>query len=212
MRILVIGASRGIGRQAVDAGLARGHRVRAFSRGGLEPAPGEDGFEDVRGDARDADAVRAALEGVDAVVLALGIPRSFATYTREVTLFSRATQVLIGAMEAAGPRRLLAVTGFGAGDSREAMSTLEQIGHRALLGRPYADKDRQEALIEASALDWTLVRPVILTHGGPSGAYKVLDDPATWRNGLISRADVADFLIREAEEGAHLRRAVVLAR
>jgi len=210
MRMLVIGASRGIGRLTVEAGSKRGHHVRALSRSGMEmPA---DGVESIQGDATDPAALGAALEGMEIVLFTLGLHRSIANYSRPVTLFSDATAALLPLLEAHGPKRLIVVTGFGAGDSKQAMSTLERIGHSVLLGRPYADKDRQEDMVRASSLDWTLVRPVILTNNEASGRYRVLADPETWRNGLIARADVADFLIREAEEGAHVQGAVVLAR
>ena len=80
------------------------------------------------------------------------------------------------------------------------------------MGRPYADKDRQEKLITGSDLDWTIVRPVILTNGAKSGRLKVLRDPSSWRNGLVSRADVASYLIDAVEEGLDIRADVVLAR
>ena len=91
-----------------------------------------------------------------------------------MTLHSEVTRALLPILGAKGPRRLIAVTGYGAGDSREAMSVAERSAHRLLLGRPYADKDRQEALIRASDLDWTLVRPVLLRESPGRGAYRVL--------------------------------------
>ncbi|WP_315900023.1 NAD(P)H-binding protein [Roseovarius atlanticus] len=81
-----------------------------------------------------------------------------------------------------------------------------------MLGRPYADKDRQEALIMDSPLDWTIARPVILTNGTRTGSYQVLRDPKAWRNGLISRADTACYLIDAIEQGFDIRGDVVLAR
>jgi uncharacterized protein YbjT (DUF2867 family) len=115
---------------------------------------------------------------------------------------SRATAVMLEGMHAAGVRRLVVVTGFGAGRSRRAMSAIERLGHGAVLGRIYADKSRQEALVIDSGLDWTIVRPTILTNGRAKGHYRVLEDPADWRNGLIARADVADFLVRAAGDPA----------
>jgi uncharacterized protein YbjT (DUF2867 family) len=129
---------------------------------------------------------------------------------REVTLFSEATAILLPAMQTAGVRRLVAITGFGAGDSRAAMSRPERFGHRLLLGKPYADKDRQEAMLTASDLDWTIVRPTILTNRPGRGRYTVLAEPGDWRNGLISRADVARFVVDEIEAGDYLQRAVVV--
>jgi len=211
MHLLIIGATSGIGARTRETALSRGHRVRAMARGAdtLEPA---DALEPFPGDATNADDVTRALDGVDAVIMALGIRERLAMLWEDERLFSDATKVLLPAMEAAGVSRLIAVTGFGAGRSRSAMSTLESIGHKAVLGRPYADKDRQEALILDSPLDWTIARPVILTNNKATGQYRVLRDPKDWRNGLISRADVADYLVKAAEEGLDIRTDVVLAR
>lgn len=209
--ILVMGATSGIGACAVTEATSRGLPVRAFARSAasLEMS---DLVLPVPGDARNAQDVAAALEGVRAVVYALGIKERLAMLWEEETLFSDSTKVLLEAMEAHGPKRLVAVTGFGAGRSRTAMSAIERIGHRAILGKPYADKDRQEEMILASALDWTLVRPVILTKRPKSGALKVLRDPNTWRNGLVSRADVGQYLIDAVEDGLDIRSDVVLSR
>jgi putative NADH-flavin reductase len=130
----------------------------------------------------------------------------------EVTLFSEATKTLLPAMAEAGVSRLVMVTGFGAGSSKAALSRLERFGHGFVFGRPYADKDRQEELLKVSDRDWTIVRPTILTNSPASGRYKVLTDPATWRNGLISRADVAAFVVDAIERGDHVRCDVVITR
>jgi len=209
--ILILGATSGIGALAVDEALRRGEPVRAFSRGAADLAP-RDGLEAVAGDARDGEAVSRALDGVRAVIYALGIRERLAMLWEEETLFSETTRILLDRMRASGVTRLVAVTGFGAGRSRGAMSLIERTGHRAILGKPYDDKDRQEALILASDLDWTIVRPVILTKGPASGRYRVLGEPSEWRNGLVSRADVAHYLVDAVLEGRDIRRDVVLAR
>ena len=155
--------------------------------------------------------VSAALVGVRAVIYALGIKERLAMLWQEETLFSESTRVLLDAMKAGETKRLVAVTGFGAGRSRGAMSSLERLGHRAILGKPYADKDRQEALITESDVDWTIVRPVILTKRTKTGRVRVLRDSSTWRNGLVSRADVASYLIDAVENDLDIRADVVLA-
>lgn len=209
--ILVLGATQGIGAKCVDRALTGGHRVRAFARsaGDMDPRPNLEPFP---GDATKPEDLSAALDGVDAVIFALGIKESVAMLWQEVTLFSDATKALLPAMEDAGVARLIAVTGFGAGDSANAMSRIERMGHRAILGKPYADKDRQEELIRASNLDWTIARPVILTNSSSPRGYKVLEDPKDWRNGLISRGDVADYAITAIEKNMNIRQAVVLSR
>jgi putative NADH-flavin reductase len=210
-RILIIGASRGIGRETVTRGLAVGHTVRAMSRSGADVAPGNPALETVAGDATDAAVIRDVLRDVDAVIQTLGIRITPQTWLGPVSLFSKATEVLVDAMEAQGPRRLLAVTGIGSGDSREALSTLENVAKDLAMGPIYRDKSLQETMIRNSGLDWTIVRPTFLTGGARTGRYRVLAEPGTWRNGLISRADVADFLIREVESETYVHRAPILA-
>ncbi len=59
-------------------------------------------------------------------------------------------------------------------------------------------------MIRRSALSWVIARPGILTSGPRTGRYKILDKPADWRNGTISRADVANFLVKQIEDDAYL--------
>jgi len=127
-----------------------------------------------------------------------------------VRLFSAATRTVVPAMEHAGVRRLICVTGFGAGDSRSAVGCVESIPFQLLLGRAYADKDLQERIIQDSRLDWTIVRPVLLVHGPRTGCYEALGSPQEWRNGIISRADVADILIKQIDDDRWLCQSPVL--
>jgi putative NADH-flavin reductase len=113
-------------------------------------------------------------------------------------------------MQRRNVRRLIVVTGFGAGDSREAIGCLQRIPFRLFLGRAYNDKDVQERLIKESGLDWTIVRPGILTKGARTGRYRVLVEPSQWRNGVISRADVADFIVRSIDDDGRAQQAPVL--
>jgi uncharacterized protein YbjT (DUF2867 family) len=210
-RILVIGASRGIGSETVKRGIEAGHSIRAMSRGASDLGLADARLEPFAGDATERETVEEALRDVDAVIQTLGIRVTPQTWLGPVSLFSRATEVLVAAMEAKGPRRLLAVTGIGTGDSRTALSTLENIAKDLALGAIYRDKSLQETMIRNSGLDWTIVRPTFLTGGRRTGRYHVFAEPGAWRNGLISRADVADFLIREVESETYLHRAPVLA-
>ncbi|MGB6905516.1 MAG: NAD(P)H-binding protein [Methyloceanibacter sp.] len=108
----------------------------------------------------------------DVVIQALGVGAG--DLFQPVSLFSDATRILVSAMERRGIKRLIAVTGFGAGDSRDAISCLQLLPFRLFLGRAYDDKDVQECLIKNSRLDWTIVRPGTLTNGPRSGHHKVL--------------------------------------
>jgi putative NADH-flavin reductase len=208
--VLIIGASGGIGIEAVHLALERGLRVRAMARSADRIQIDNPALETRSADASDPEAVRAALEGVDAVIQVVGVAPSLRRMFTPIDVFSKTTEVLVSEMAPAGVKRLVAVTGFGAGDSREAFSLPERISHRLVLGTAYADKDRQEAIIRESDLDWLIVRPTILTNGRGRGRYQVLVHPDEWRNGLISRRDVADFLVREVMAPNHIRVAPVV--
>jgi uncharacterized protein YbjT (DUF2867 family) len=194
-RILVIGGSQGIGLAVCQAAANRGHRVRAMSRRGTKARGSNPAIEEFKGDALQSADVRAALQDRDVVVQALGVPPSLAMILQPVTLFSAATRVLLPAMQAANVKKLVCVTGFGAGDSRAAISLLQKLPFKALLQNAYDDKTIQEDLIAASDLDWLIVRPGVLTNFPASDRYQVLTQPKTWRNGIVSRADVADFIV-----------------
>lgn len=209
--VVVMGATSGIGALATKECAKRGIPVRAFARS-ADRLDATTLIEPFAGDARAPEDVAGALAGARAVIFALGIKERLSMLWEEETLFSESTRVLIDAMKAAGLRRLVAVTGFGAGRSCRAMSSIERLGHKAVLGKPYADKDRQEALLAGSDLDWTIVRPVILTKGAKTGRMQVLRDPASWRNGLVSRAEVASYLVDAVENDLDMRADVVLAR
>lgn len=208
-RVLIIGASKGIGLATTRQALEAGHRVRAFSRSAAGNAMSNVNLERIRGDALDSRDITAALDGMEVVIQALGVS-SLGDLFRPVSLFSDATRVLVKAMEGQGAKRLISVTGFGAGDSRASISCLQRLPFQMVFGRAYADKSVQEQLIKDSSLDWTIARPGVLTNGRRTGGYRILDDPATWQNGIISRADVADFLVRQIDDRTYLGKAPVL--
>jgi putative NADH-flavin reductase len=118
--------------------------------------------------------------------------------------------LLIDAMRAQGLKRLICVTGFGAGDSRVSISCLQRLPFQLVFGRAYEDKSLQERLIKESGLDWTIVRPGVLTGGPRTGHCKVLAEASLWRNGIVSRADVAAFLVRQIEDGSYIHKDPVL--
>lgn len=199
-KVLIIGASRGIGLKTVEALLAAGYEVRALARHARDIAIDDPRLEKRDGDALDAQTLKDALAGVDAVIQSLGVAFGPEVVLKGTTLFSKATRILVDAMRETGPKRLIAVTGLGAGDSRGHGGFLyDSVVFPLILKRVYDDKDIAEQIIRQSDLDWTIARPGILTNAPASGGYRVLVDPTSWRGGSIARADVADFLVRQVE-------------
>jgi uncharacterized protein YbjT (DUF2867 family) len=208
MQVLIIGASKGIGLETTRQALAAGYNVRALARSAAGLALSDPKLEKFVGDALKPRDVEAALVGVDVVILTLGV--GVGDLFRPVRLFSDATRVLLPAMKAKGVKRLICVTGFGAGDSGASIGPLQRIPFEIFLGRAYADKSVQERLIKESGLDWTIVRPGVLTGGPRTGRARILSKASEWRNGIVSRSDVADFLVRQIEDRTYVGQAPVL--
>ena len=210
-KVLVIGASRGIGLETVKALLAKGCEVSAFARSASMIPVDDPRLEKFDGDALNRGDIDRALEGVDAVIQSLGVAFGPGPVLKGTTLFSKSARVLVDAMRAKGVKRLIAVTGLGAGDSRGRGGLLfDALFFPLVLKRVYDDKDVEEQIVRASELDWTIVRPGTLTSGTATGRYQVLTDPKSWHGGTISRSDVGEFLARQVEERTYIGQTPVL--
>ena len=205
LRILVLGARRGIGAELLKSAAAAGHHMTGFSR--LPYALMSANIAYRQGDVRSPTDISAAVKGQDAVVWTVGM-----SITRDpVSLFSEGTRNVLHAMAEHGVRKLIAVTGIGAGNTKgHGGFSYDHIINPLFLRTIYEDKDRQEALIRESKLEWMIVRPGFLTHGPRTGSYRVVIDLEGVRAGKISRADVADFILRELTEPQHWFRAPLL--
>jgi len=208
--VLVIGASKGIGLETVKSALKAGHTVRAMARSAVRIPGRHANLEPITGDALDPVAVEQAIKGVDAVIQTLGVSAGPDMVLKPVRLFSTATKILVSAMEQGEVKRLVCLTGFGAGDSRNRGNLLYNVAFNLFLGRAYDDKDVQEKIIRKSKLYWVIARPGILTNGPKTETYQVLVEPKTWRCGFISRADVADFLVKQIDSDEYLGKSPVL--
>jgi uncharacterized protein YbjT (DUF2867 family) len=207
MNILVLGATGATGRLIVSQALAKRHVVVALVRSKAGAADLA-GAELVEGDARDAAALTRAVAGCDAVVSSLGTAMS---PFREVTMLSTATRALVGVMAKQNIRRLVCITGIGAGDSRgHGGFFYDRLFLPLMLRNVYEDKDRQENAIRASALDWIIVRPTALNDKPPRGHIRALTDLSGIQGGTIARADVADFVVQQLTADTWLRKAPLI--
>lgn len=160
------------------------------------------------GDARDEKVLRQALEGRDAVVSALGTPVS---PFREVSLLSSATRALVSAMKIGHVSRLVCITGIGAGDSAGHGGFLfDNLIMPLILRKVYADKNRQEAIVRDSGLDWVLVRPSVLNDKPRRDTIRALTDLSSFHGGTISRADVASFVLDQVRDDTWVRRSPLI--
>ncbi len=201
MRLFVLGASGGVGSKLLAEGVARGHQITGQTRtaGKITETPS---VKVVVGSPTDEAFLRRNLDKHDAAILCIGVDSIGRT-----TLFSDATRALVAAMQAAKMKRLVAITGIGSGETRGHGGWFyNRVIFPLFTRNRYADKDRQEALIERSGLDWTIIRPAPFTaHAGNGPLQIVTDIPPGLQLRSISRAEVATFILDILETGAFVR-------
>jgi uncharacterized protein YbjT (DUF2867 family) len=226
LRILVIGASSGIGRETAQLASARGHRVIGLARRPptptSEPAgtslsasptpPATDAattLELRQGDIQDADAVADAARDVDAIVISIGAPMG----REPVSVFSRGMRNVLAALEGRPGTTVVSVTGIGAGDSRgHGGFGYDRILWPLLLREIYLDKDREEAALRVSPVRYTIVRPGFLTDDDSDAPYRIVTQVGELRAGAISRRQVAEFMLATIEQDLYSRQTVLLTR
>ena len=205
MRIIVFGATGGTGRELVSQALKKGHDVSAFVRTPGKLAVVGSRLRTVQGDIERAETIQAAIPGHDAVLSALGVRQLGPT-----TLLSDAAREIAGVMQAHGVRRLIWESSLGVGETRGQLGPFYNwLLLPLLLRNVFADKERQEAVIRATALDWTIVQPASLTNGSQTGTYRA-GGCAGRLFPTVSRSDVAHFMIEELENPRHVRQTVPL--
>jgi putative NADH-flavin reductase len=164
------------------------------------------------GDVLKPDSLDKALMGQEAVVCSLG--SSVSGPFKDITLLSEGTANLISAMKNQGVGRLICITGIGAGNSKgHGPWYYNWLFQPLMLRGVYEDKTRQEEIVRTSGLDWTLVRPGILTNGPAKGvqAVKAFTQLDGIHVGTISRSDVAAFCLQELADKRYQRQAPVIA-
>jgi len=208
MKILIVGATGGTGRQLVTQALDRGHQVTALIRK-QPPAVQRPALVNVRGDVLDPASLDAALAGQEAVLSALGHKRWFGPSR----ILSTGTRNLVEAMGRHGIRRFICETALGISDAWWQMGLYYTLFVRPfILPFYFHDKTRQEAVMRGSDLDWTIVRPGVLTNGQRRGRYRHGPRVGHWLWTVrISREDVAAFMLDELTDRRYVRATVGVA-
>jgi uncharacterized protein YbjT (DUF2867 family) len=209
LRILIIGATGGTGRELVRQALEQGHQVTALVRKPKKMKLEHPNLRLVQGNVRDYDSVENAMRGQSAVLCALGTKHFF--YPSRVV--SNGTGNILRAMKSCGVPRLVCESSLGIGNSVGRLGLLFTfLVVPLLLPFIFYDKVRQEKLIEESDTDWVIVRPTALTNGPARGKYRhgrnVGNYLLTYR---IARADVADFMLKQLTDDDYIGSAVGVA-
>lgn len=204
MKLLIIGATGGTGRELVNQALERGHEVTAFARNPKKLRITHERLRVAKGNVLDAASVGDAVRGQEAVLSALGHKRWF----YPTTIQSEGTRNVVRAMEAHGVRRLVCETALGIGDRWGRLGLYHTLFvDLFILPFYFIDKARQEKVVRGSALDWIIVRPGQLNSGKKRGTYQHGPQVGSWILTVrISRADVADFMLNQLTSDEYLRR------
>lgn len=198
MRVIVFGATGKTGRQVVAAALAAGHQVTAFGRSVDRLDIDHDDLARARGDALEPGDVIEAVKGHDAAIVCLG-----SANVKDRTTLSLGTKHVVAAMTESGGR-LIVMSAAGVGDSWRQIPRSSRLVFRTMLRNVLADHGRQEAEVEQSNLDWTIVRPGVLKDGPARGAKAT----NSGRIARISRADVAAFMVAQLGANTYSRAAI----
>ena len=205
MKVVVVGAAGKTGRAVVSQAKAAGHAVTAFVHNA-----GDYDVPDVEvreGDATDPAAVDAALAGQDAVIDTIGGKTPY----KATTLEASAARTIIASMQRQGVRRLMVTSAIGEGDSIANMPVYQRLLLPTFLRGSTPDKAQMEEAVEASDLDWVIVRPAILNDDPATGNVRVYTPESGDKARKITRADLASFLVAQLSTDENLRRAVTIA-
>jgi len=200
MKIVILGATGLTGRLVVEQASARGDQIVAYVRNPHGIAANS-GLEIAVGELGDGLALKAAIDGADAVLVCLGTHGK--RMKRNVDLMQNSLPSIIKAMQEAHVPRLVLLSAYGVGDTARTAGLIARVAYRTVVGAIYRDKELSEALLPGSGLKWTCVYPVILIDGPPADAVEVR--PMTQVHtvaGLpkVSRADVARVMLDAARD------------
>ena len=208
MNITIIGASAGIGLETVKRGLNRKHSITTLSRSEIEIEE-KKSVKMILGDATNKVDLLNTIQNADALIITLGTGKNM----KATNLFSDFAKLIVEIHEENKiDIPFIFVTGFGTGGSKNYVSWLVRLFLKYFLKDVYADKAKMEEIITNSTMNWTVVRPGRLLDKELTEKYRIENKLFKGINiGGINRADVADFLIKQAEKQTELKKYVAIA-
>ncbi|EEF62038.1 NAD(P)-dependent oxidoreductase [Pedosphaera parvula] len=203
MKLFILGATGGIGQHLLNIALERGHEVTAYVRSPQRVASRHERLKVVQGDVFNADQMAQSMAGHDAVLSSFG-----PTTVRSTTLRRRFGRTLAAAMRKSGVLRAEIVS---AAFLFRHIGVLGRLLKATLFRQMIPDMKGMEDEVRQDDLNWTIVRPPRLTNGPAKRTFRTVGWNLPKGGFLISRADVAHFMIGEAEKPSHLKQVVGVA-
>jgi putative NADH-flavin reductase len=202
MHIVIFGATGATGRCLVEQALDQGYNVTAFARNPASVTTSHVRLSIVRGDVLQKASVQEAVANQEAVLCTIGghdrLRVALSGEPHMPGLCTIGTRNILDAMETCGVSRLISLSAWGIGDSKGRVPVIfRNVLFPLLMKEEYEDKEAQEQLIRQSTLDWTIVRPDRLTNGPHTGNYRMKESLEFSLQSSISRADVADCMLKQ---------------
>ncbi|HEX2622309.1 MAG TPA: SDR family oxidoreductase [Phototrophicaceae bacterium] len=206
MKLIVFGATGGIGAHVVEQALAAGHEVTAVARRPSAITLKHERLNVVQGDVLDEASIRRAIVGKDVVVSAVG-----ARDRNPTTVYSAGVANMMQAMQAAHVSRIFCISASGLDPAPLWQRLIAKPLLWFFLKNMYTDLVRMENEVSSTRLDWTILRPPQLTDGPRTGHYQSAVNKRLARILKISRADVADYIVTHLDDKTTYRGLVELA-
>ncbi len=203
MKVALFGATGKTGTLVLDNLLAKSHTVTALVRTPAKITITSPQLKLVQGDALVLSDVERALEGCDAVISVLGLPS-----LKPSTLLTRSVGNISTAMKTKGVKRIISM---GSAGILNEMSGLPGLIIGYILRNVLKDHRGAYDILRDSPFEWTVVRPLTLTDGEVTGRYRITETGLPKNARSISRADVADFILKTLEQGTYIRQSPALA-
>lgn len=206
MKIAIFGGTGKTGIAVIQQAVAHGHDITVMVRTPEKIPTLPRAITVIKGDFSQMDQVHATIKGQDAVICTLGSRELY----KNSGFRTMGTRAIVQAMQSQGVKRLVVMSSMGIGESWNHIPLFTKALFKLFMPAARADHEAQEQLVKASQLDWTIIRPSGLTDvpGVTTYEYAPQLTPKTLR---ISRANVADLILKVIETRSHIREAITIS-
>jgi uncharacterized protein YbjT (DUF2867 family) len=214
LKVLVVGATGGTGRAAVEQLLTDGHQVTAFSRQACERLTPTGKLNCINGDVMNSSAIDAVVQGHDVVIVTLGISenpfrvRLLGTSGTASDVRSQGTRNVIAAMRKHGVKRLVVQSSYGVGETREMLRFADRLFFSLILKPQIDDTEIQEQIVRSSGVDWVIVQPVHLVDSDHVESDPFISATGESRAMKVARSAVARFLATAVWDSSYTGKSV----
>jgi putative NADH-flavin reductase len=203
MRIVIFGASGRTGLELANQALDQGHHVVAFVRNPAKLQIRHKNLSVFEGNVLNKDQVENAVSGCDGVLFAVGV-----NPIKERPICTEGIKNVVAAMEKHNTQRLVVESAYGVRETRKGIyGKLLWIIIKEIM----RDKESMEDALNASQLNWVIVRPTILTKGAKTSKYRVGQNLQLGILPKISRADVADFMLKQLQDSRYIHKSPTIS-